>query len=68
MPHSTTLWVGLDVHKDSIAVASVSGARETEVVFLRHSGTRQYDIDKLIRPFAPRKGHGLRHGIGVCRL
>jgi transposase len=49
MPHSTTLFVGLDVPKDSIAVAYVSEARDAEVVFLGHSGTRQGDIDKLIR-------------------
>ena len=49
MPHSTTLFVGLDVHKDSIAVAYVSEARDAEVVFLGHIGTRQRDIDKLIR-------------------
>ena len=49
MPHSTTLFVGLDVHKDSIAVAYVSDAREAEVVFLGRIGTRQCDIDKLIR-------------------
>jgi transposase len=49
MPHSTTLFVGLDVHKDSIAVAYVSEARDAEVIFLGHIGTRQCDIDKLIR-------------------
>ncbi len=49
MPHATTLFVGVAVHKDSLAVASVSEAREAEVVFLGRIGTRQYDIDKLIR-------------------
>ncbi len=49
MPHSTTLFIGLDVHKDAIAVAYVTDAREAEVVFLGRIGTRQCDIDKLIR-------------------
>jgi transposase len=49
MPHSTTLFVGLDVHKDAIAVAYVHAARDAEVVFLGRIGTRQCDIDTLIR-------------------
>ena len=49
MPHSTTLFVGLDVHKDAIAVAYVSDAREAEVVFWGRIGTRQCDIAQLIR-------------------
>ena len=43
------LFVGLDVHKDPIAVAYASEDRGTEVVSLGMIGTRQYDIDKLIR-------------------
>ena len=49
MPHSTTFFIGLDVHQDSIAVASVNDAREAEVVCLGRIGTRQCDIDQLIR-------------------
>ena len=49
MRHSSTLFVGLDVHKDSIAVAYAREARDAEVVFLGRIGTRQCDIDKLIR-------------------
>ena len=40
MHHSSTLFVGLDVHKDSIAVAYASEASDTEVVFLGRIGTR----------------------------
>ena len=50
MPHATTRFVGVDVHKDAIAVASVSDAREAEVVFLGRIGTRQCDLDQRIRP------------------
>jgi len=39
----------LDVHKETIAVASVGEEREAEVVFLGTIGTRQCDIDRLIR-------------------
>jgi transposase len=44
-----TLYVGLDVHKDSIAVAYAPDDRGAEVVSLGAIGSRQCDIDKLIR-------------------
>jgi transposase len=43
------LFVGLDVHKDTIAVAYAPEDRGAEVVSLGLIGTRQYDIDKVIR-------------------
>ncbi len=46
---SKTLYVGLDVHKDSIAVAYAPDDRGAEVVSLGAIGPRQCDIDKLIR-------------------
>ena len=46
---SKILYVGLDVHKESIAVASAPDDRGAEVVSLGAIGTRQSDIDKLIR-------------------
>jgi transposase len=49
MHHSNTLYVGMDVHKESIAVAYVAQAYGAEVVSLGTVGTRQCDIDKLIR-------------------
>jgi transposase len=47
--HTSTLFVGLDVHKETIAVADVAEEREAEVVSLGTIGTRQGDIDKLLR-------------------
>src|SRR5262245_26696038 len=47
-----SLFIGLDVHKDTIAVAYAAEERGTEVVSLGTIGTRQYDIDKLIRNLA----------------
>jgi transposase len=49
MSHSSTLYIGLDVHKESIAVAYIANAHHAEVVYLGSIGTRQCDIDKLIR-------------------
>ena len=49
MAYTSTLFVGLDVHKETIAVAYVAAEREAEVVFLGTIGTRQGDIDKLLR-------------------
>jgi transposase len=46
---SKTIYVGLDVHKDSIAVAYAPEDRTAEVVSLGAIGPRQCDIDKLIR-------------------
>ena len=46
---SKILYVGLDVHKDSIAVAYAPEDRGAEVISLGAIGPRQCDIDKLIR-------------------
>ncbi len=49
MHQPTTLFVGLDVHKDSISVAYAAGGRPEPAQFLGPIGTRQYDVDKMIR-------------------
>src|SRR5262249_32688350 len=49
MQQSSTLYGGLDVHKDSIAVAYVAKEHHAAVVSLGTIGTRQCDIDKLVR-------------------
>ena len=52
MRHSRTLYVGLDVHTESIAVAYAPEERGAEVVFLGTIGTRQRDIDTRVRQLA----------------
>src|SRR5713226_10432569 len=67
MAHSSTLFVGLDVHKETIAVAYGGEEREAEVVFLGTIGTRQCDLDKLIRKLqAKGKNLHLVYEAGPC--
>jgi hypothetical protein len=49
MKQSTTLHVGLDIHKDSIYVAYAQEERGAELIFLGPIGTRPCEIDRLIR-------------------
>jgi transposase len=57
MTQSSMLYVGLDVHKESIAVAYVAQDHGAEVVSLGTIGTRQCDLDKLIRPLHSKAKH-----------
>ena len=49
MHQSNTLYIGMDVHKDSMAVASVAQDHGAEVTSLGAIGSRQCNIDQLIR-------------------
>ena len=49
MAQPTPLFVGLDVHKDSVAVAYAQGQSADPPVFVGEIGSLQADLDKLIR-------------------
>jgi transposase len=57
MTQSSMLDVGLDVHKESIAVAYVAQDHGAEVISLGTMGTRQCDLDKLIRQLHSQAKH-----------
>jgi len=57
MPQSSTLYVGLDVPKDSIAVAYIAKAHDAEVIYLGPIGTRQADIAQLVRKLQSKATH-----------
>jgi transposase len=49
MTQCSTLYIGWDVHKESIAAAYIAQEHDAEVISLGALGTRQGDIDHLIR-------------------
>ena len=49
MTYPNTLYIGLDVHKESIAVASVAQDQGAEAIDLGAIGTPRCDIAQLIR-------------------
>ena len=57
MSRSSTLFIGMDVHKDSIAVAYVAQDHGAEVTYLGAIGSRHADIDKLIRKMQSKARH-----------
>jgi transposase len=57
MNQSSTLYVGLDVHKDSIAVAYVAKDHDAAVIYLGTIGTRPCDIDQLVRKLQSKAPH-----------
>ena len=58
MHQSRTLYIGMEVHQASIAVASVAQEHPAAVSSLGAIGTRQGDIDPRIRTM-PSKSHPL---------
>jgi transposase len=57
MAQSSTLFIGMDVHKDSIAVAYVAQDHGAEVIYLGTIGTRHSDLDTLIRKMQSKAPH-----------
>src|SRR5262245_18002780 len=54
---STALFIGIDGHKDSIAVAYIAQDHGDEVTYLGTISTRQCDIDQLIRKMQSKAKH-----------
>ena len=67
MSQSNILFVGMDVHKDSISVAYIADQQGAELVHYGAIGTQQYAIDKLIRKLQS-KAHTLHfvYEAGPC--
>ena len=57
MSQSRTLFIGMDVHKESIAVAYVAQDHGAAVTYLGTIGPRQCDIDQLIRKMPSKAKH-----------
>src|ERR671925_43190 len=57
MSQSSTLFIGMDVHKETIAVAYIAQDYGAEVTYLGTIGTRQCDIDHLVRKMQSKAKH-----------
>jgi transposase len=57
MSQSSTLFIGMDVHKETIAVAYIAQDYGAEVTYLGTLGTRQCDIDQLVRKMQSKAKH-----------
>jgi hypothetical protein len=57
MSQSSLLSIGMDVHKDTMAVAYIAHEHGAEVTDLGTIGTRQCDIDHLIRTLQSKAQH-----------
>ena len=57
MSPSHTLFIAMDVHKDSIAVAYLAQDHGAKVSYLGSMGTRQGDIDQLVRKMPSKAKH-----------
>src|SRR4029453_14306353 len=67
MSQSRTLFIGMDVHKDAMAVAYVAQDHGAAVPYLGTMGTRQGDIDPLIRKRQAQATHlGFVYEAGPC--
>ena len=57
LSQSRTRFIGMDVHKETIAVAYVAQDHGAEVTSLGTIGTRQCDIDHLVRKMQSKAKH-----------
>lgn len=64
--NDTTVFVGLDVHKDSITAACVDALYDAPVIDLGTVGTQQYAIDRLLKKLSGRGRLKLVYEAGPC--
>jgi transposase len=57
MHQSTTLYMGMDVHQESMAVAYIAQDHGAEVTYLGTIGTRQADMDQIVRKLQSKATH-----------
>jgi len=57
LSQSSTLFIGMDVHKETIAVAYVAQEHGAEATYFGTIGTRQSDLDALIRTMPSKAPH-----------
>jgi hypothetical protein len=57
MRHSSTRYVGLAVHQEAIAVASVAKDHDADVIDLGSVGTRHTDSEQLVRKLQAQATH-----------
>jgi transposase len=57
MNQFSTLYIGLDVHKESIAVAYIAKDHDADVIYLGTIGTRHVDLDNLVRKLQSKAQH-----------
>jgi transposase len=57
MPQATTRSIGMDVHNESMAVADLAQDHGAEVTSLGPIGTRQADIDHIVRQLPSKAKH-----------
>jgi len=66
MNHDTTVFVGLDVHKDSITAACIGTHPSEPPVDLGTIGTQQYAIDRLLKKLSGRGTLQFVYEAGPC--
>jgi transposase len=67
LSQSTTLFIGMDVHKDAIAVAYVAQDHGAAVMSLGAIGPRQCDLDQLLRTRQSKAKHRIFiYAAGPC--
>jgi transposase len=66
MQNDTTVFIGLDVHKDSITAACVGAHPSEQPVDLGTVGTQQYAIDRLLKKLSGRGALQFVYEAGPC--